>query len=324
MPTLGATTNFPQGFAAGLTLRGLPILQTQPGNVFWLYNGTTLERGEVGGSDTNRGTFQRPFSTLAGALLQCTAGKGDIILVKPGHAETISTSTALDMNVADVAVIGLGGGTNRPSFTLDTANTATINVSANNVSFQNIQFVANFLNIAALFTLTTAKFFAVDSCEVRDNSTILNFLGIAVTSTTDNASDGLSLTNNNIVGLATTGAYYLYKPLGSQDRVVIADNFYSVVTTGTGAVVPQASGKILTNWRLLRNHFNLVNAAGTATGYIFTTNSSTNTGFIDGNMDHALPTTPLFGTATSGYVYGLNYHSNTADLQGYLVPGADS
>ncbi len=324
MPTLGATSNFPSGFAAGVTLRGLPILQINPGNVFWLYNGTSLERGEVGGSDSNRGTFQRPFSSLSGALGACTAGKGDIIMVKPGHAETISSSTALTMSVADVAVIGMGGGASRPSFTLDTTNAATINVTANNVSFQNCQFIGNFLNIAALFTLTTAKFFALDSCEVRDTSTILNILGVVVTNTTSNDADGLSITNNNIVGLATTGAYYLYKPLGSNDRVLIADNAYSTVTTGTGAVIPQASGKILTNFRLLRNRFNLVNATGTATGYIFTTNSSTNTGFIDGNMDHSLPTTPLFGTASSGYVYGLNYHSNTADLQGYLVPGADS
>lgn len=150
-------TQFPQSFANGLTLRKLPILQTQPGRVFWLSNGNTLEPGEVAGSDLNRGTFYRPFSTLSAAVAACTPGNGDIVLVKPQHAETISSSTALSLNCSDVAIIGLGGGTSRPSFTLDTANTATINITGNNISIQNCQFVGNFLSIAALFTPAIAS-----------------------------------------------------------------------------------------------------------------------------------------------------------------------
>jgi hypothetical protein len=150
-------TNFPAGFANGITLRGLPILQTQPGRVFWLYNGAVQERDEVAGSDQNRGTFQRPFATLAGAMLQCTPGKGDIVMVKAGHVETISTTTALNISVSDVAVIGLGGGTSRPSFTLDTATTTAIKITGNNVSFQNCQFVGNFLSIATLFAPAIAS-----------------------------------------------------------------------------------------------------------------------------------------------------------------------
>src|SRR5882762_4151718 len=102
MPT---TSNFPNGFSFGLTLRGVSLFQTHPGKVFWLSNNTTgLLVGQRGGSDGNRGDFNSPFSTLAGALLQCTAGRGDIIMVKPGHAETISSSTALTMSIAGTAV----------------------------------------------------------------------------------------------------------------------------------------------------------------------------------------------------------------------------
>lgn len=155
--TASPFTNFPGGFANGLTLRGMPILQTQPGRVFWLYNGTVLEQGEAAGSDQNRGTFQRPFATLNFAQAQCTPGKGDIIVVKSGHAETISSTTALNMAVSDVAVVGLGGGTSRPSFTLDTANTSIIKLTGNNVSFQNCQFIGNFLSIATLFAPAIAS-----------------------------------------------------------------------------------------------------------------------------------------------------------------------
>lgn len=161
--TASPLTNFPGGFAGGLTLRGMPILQTQPGRVFWLYNGTVLEQGEAAGSDqggvgnTVRGTFQRPFATLSFAISQCTPSKGDIIMVKSGHSENISSATALRLSVSDVAIIGLGGGTNRPRFVLDTANTSTINMTANNLSIQNCQFIGNFLSIAALFTPAIAS-----------------------------------------------------------------------------------------------------------------------------------------------------------------------
>jgi len=149
--------NFPNAFAQGIMLRGVPILQSNPGRVFWLSNGPSIQPGEVAGADGNKGSFYRPFSTLSGALAQCLGGNGDIIIAKPQHAETISTATALNVNQSDVAILGLGAGTSRPSFTLDTAATATINVTGNNVSFQNCQFVGNFLSIAALFTPAIAS-----------------------------------------------------------------------------------------------------------------------------------------------------------------------
>jgi hypothetical protein len=118
-------TNFPKGFAGGLNLRGMPLVQTQPGAVFWVSNASTLLVGQKGGSDGNRGTYDAPFSTLAGALTACTAGRGDIIFVKPGHAETISSASILSLNVAGVAIVGLGSGSNRPTLTFTTATPRT-------------------------------------------------------------------------------------------------------------------------------------------------------------------------------------------------------
>jgi hypothetical protein len=264
------------------------------------------------------------FTTLAAASAACVAGRGDVIFVMAGHTENISSSTALTLSISGVSIIGLGTGNNRPIYTLDTATTSTINVTANNITIANMIFQANFANIAALFTLTTATDFRVQSCEIRDKSAILNFLGIVTTDSTSNHSDGLVIDTCIINLLATSGAVYLYKPTGTNDRVRISNNYFIAQSTNAAAVIPIATGKILTNFLLLNNHFNLQNATGTATGYIITTNGSTNTGFIDGNIDHALPTSPLFCTASSGFVYGANYHSDQADLQGYLVPAADS
>jgi hypothetical protein len=163
-------SNYPNGFSSGVTIRGVPILQTNPGQVYWVSNSTALLGRARGGSDGNRGTFDSPFATLNYAMTQCVANRGDIIFIKPGHVETVSSATALNLNIAGVGIVGLGSGTNRPKFTLDTANTATIPVTADNISIQNCQFFANFLSIAACFTLSTAKEFAVQNCYFKDTA----------------------------------------------------------------------------------------------------------------------------------------------------------
>src|SRR5688572_22741309 len=118
-------SNYPNGFPNGLAIRGVPIAQSHTGQVFWVGNSTVLPPNQRGASDSNRGGINDPFSTLQKALDSCTASRGDIIFIKPGHAETVSSATALAFNKAGVAIVGLGSGTARPTFTLDTANTTT-------------------------------------------------------------------------------------------------------------------------------------------------------------------------------------------------------
>src|SRR3990170_2889471 len=130
---LTAASNYPAGFN-NVTIRGVPITQAHPGQVYWVSNATTsLLPGQVGGSDGNPGSFSAPFSTLDYAIGRCTAGRGDIIFIKPGHAETITSATTIALDVAGVAIVGLGNGSARPTFTFTTANTATIGVSAANM-----------------------------------------------------------------------------------------------------------------------------------------------------------------------------------------------
>ena len=148
-------SNFPRGFAEGVTIRGVPLIQTNPGQVYWVYNGTALMTGQIGGSDGNKGTFDQPFSTLDYAVSRCVADRGDIIFVKPGHAETIATATALAIDVAGVAVIGLGRGSNRPTFNL-TATASTITMSANNCAFWNCLVTGGVDAIVAVYSVSGA------------------------------------------------------------------------------------------------------------------------------------------------------------------------
>src|SRR5258705_13132707 len=102
-------SNFPNGFSGGVAIRGIPVPQTIPGKVFWVSNVTTgLLQGQRGGSDGNKGTFESPFATLNYAITQCVAGRHDIIYIKPGHAESVTSATALNFNTAGITIEGLG------------------------------------------------------------------------------------------------------------------------------------------------------------------------------------------------------------------------
>lgn len=152
MPSI---TNFPNGFAYGLSLRGIPLFQSNPGQVFWVSNNPYVLPDTVGGADGNPGTFNKPFATLQRALDLARNGTGDVIMVKPGHVETLSNATTLALTKAGVAIIGLGNGPSRPQFVLDTANTSNIALRAAGVAIQNCVFRANFLAIASLITAAT-------------------------------------------------------------------------------------------------------------------------------------------------------------------------
>lgn len=288
--------------------------------------GNTWYVSSVTGSDTNNnGTTQgTPFATLGKAVASATANNNDVIVLLPNHAEKISNATALNLSIAGIQIIGFGSGNDRPTITLDTANTSTITVSANNVHIENVIFVSNFLAVAALFTLTTAKDFQLVNCVVKDTSSILNFIAVVVTDTTSNDADGLLIQGCQFIFLATSGAVKLFSALGTNDRWTIQNNYYTAQTTNAGAVMPIAAGKILTNLRLTGNFFDTTNASGTATGLLITTNGTTNSGVIANNQEWSLATSPLLVTATSGFVYSQNYHADAADTSGYLLPVADS
>lgn len=320
-----SASNYPSGFTAGITIRGVPLLQTQPGQVFWVGNSSSnLLPGHKGGSNGNKGTFEAPFATLDYAIGRCTAGRGDIIFVKPGHAESISSAGAIACDIAGVAVIGLGIGTSRPTFTFDTAATARIAVSAANVSFQNILFVNNFADVATNFLLTTAQGFTVDSCEFRDTSSILNALTV-ITTTVAVVADDITFTNNKVLSLGTTAATTAIKVLGTHNKLKICDNFFSRAALSNTAVVIAHAALVVTNLDMGRNVVFSPTTDTSTGGILVTRTSTTNTGMIYDNYIKTLDVAGML-LVTTGSAYGFtnNLISGTADTSGILIPAADS
>ena len=158
-------SNFPGGFEYGISIRGVPLVQTHPGKVFWVYNGTTLDTGHKSGSNGNKGTFNAPFATLDYAVGQCRANKGDIIFVKPGHSETL-TSTSVAVDVAGIAIVGLGQGSNRPTFNAN-ATASVFPISAANVLVHNLLFTGGIDAVVSMITVSAADV-KLSEIEIRD------------------------------------------------------------------------------------------------------------------------------------------------------------
>lgn len=318
-------SSYPFGIGSGFSVRNVPILQTHPGRVFWLSNNTTgLLVGQRGGGDGNKGTFDSPFGTLAYAISRCAANRGDIILVKPGHAENVSDATTLAANIAGVAVVGLGTGTNRPTFTLDTANTATIPVSAANISFQNCRFIANFLSIAALFTLSTAKNFTLQNCELKDTSGVLNFLNIIKSTGAANTVDGLTATDNIWNGLGTTSVNTFCLSANDIDSLVLKNNNIKLARTVDAAILAVISAGVLTNLDCDNNRAYSAQTAQ-ANGSLINVGGTTSTGWVTNNKVQTLSTTgdKLF-TTTVGLAAYNNLVSGVVGASGFLIPASDS
>jgi hypothetical protein len=320
-----ALSNFPNGFVGGVMLRGLPIAQTHPGKVFWVSNNTAgLLAGQRGGSDGNRGDFNSPFATLAYAVSQCVANRGDIIFVKPGHAESVTSATALPLNIAGVAIVGLGVGSARPTFTVSTANTATIAVSADNVSVQNCIFVANFLSIAACFTLSTAKEFTVEGCLFRDTSSILNFLNIVKSTGAANTVDGLTFNDNVVTNLGVTSNNTTILTANDIDRLTMKRNNLKWAVRNDVAIGVIVTAGMLTNLICTDNMGYRPNTT-TAGGSLINVGGTTSTGMVVAQLRPDLTTTTdLLFTTSVGLAAFENRVTGVVGATGFVIPAADS
>lgn len=176
-------SNFPNGFANGVSIRGVPLNVAHPGKVFWVNNSTVLSEGGIGGSNGNDGTYLRPFSTLDYAIGKCSASRGDIIMIMPGHIEAV-TATSIALDVAGVAIVGLGEGDLRPLFNCG-VTTSTITVSAANCSIKNIVVKATVDSVVAGLTISGSG--VTLDIETLDTSSAIEFISpIVTTATADN------------------------------------------------------------------------------------------------------------------------------------------
>lgn len=133
------------------------------GNVFFVNSSTGTDSSGHGHSP------DAPLATLDYAVGRCTANNDDVIVVMPGHAETISATATLTLDVAGITIIGIGKGAARPTFTFATSTAATVDIDAASVHIENLLFVNNIDGQLIVIDINAADV-TVQACEFREGS----------------------------------------------------------------------------------------------------------------------------------------------------------
>jgi len=217
-------------FRFGVSSFGMPILGggmiPATTGKYWFVSSDTGSDGNSGKAPT------RALATLDAAIGKCTADKGDVIIIMPGHTETLASAGAVTCDIAGVYVIGLGTGTLRPAFSLS-ATDSSILVTAANVSIVNCTFSSGVAELVTCFTVSAAGF-TLEGCAVTPTATsMINFM------TTTAAADKLTIKHCDFVTTAIPTADDYFIMLVGGDIVKIKDNYFSVLTSnnaGSGSI----------------------------------------------------------------------------------------
>lgn len=162
-------TNFPKG----ITSMGVPVVG---GGTLPLTSGTYWFVSSVTGSNSNSGKqVNKPLATLDYAIGKCTAGKSDVIVLLPGHTESLSAANAIDFDVDDITVVGIGSGDIRPKLSW-TAAAATMVIDANNTAFYNVEFEAKYADVAVGIDVGAVDGLIFDKCWFTENAANLNWV----------------------------------------------------------------------------------------------------------------------------------------------------
>lgn len=184
-------------FKDGLTVGGMGLNVYNKGKTFYVCNSTVSAPLGLAGSDNNKGTTpEHPLATIDAAIGKCTANRGDVIVVLPGHAETVSAAGGITMDVAGVTIVGVGEGDLRPTISFATSTDASIAVTGVDCAITGSWiFKCNIASQVHMFDIA-ADDFRIDGGQGKDilftegTATGLSFI---TADTADGDSDNLTL-----------------------------------------------------------------------------------------------------------------------------------
>jgi len=262
------------------------------------------------GADTSGGkSWDNALATIDAAIGKCTANKGDVILVAPGHAENLIAAAAIDADVAGITIIGLGAGSNRPTLTFKTSTAADIDIDAANITFQNLYFdLTGIDGIVAAIDVNAADF-TIKDCEflMADSG------GQAVNAITTAAAAHRMKVENCIFKSPDAGAEEAIKLLGAADGIIIKNcRIYGDFSV---APIHNPTGNIATNILILGNYLQNDQSGDLALELV-----SAVTGAIINNL---LVTDAIATALDAGscYCFGnLYFDSSDTDVSGTSIP----
>lgn len=291
------------------------------GKTLYVRSGGGTETGLTGdGTDINF-----PKSTLLGAItaLAGRANKGDVIYVLPGHTENISAADyfSAGTTASYFSVIGLGNGSNRPTFTWTTAtstwlfDTAGVELANCVLNMAGPPGATDALTVAAPITVSAADCRIVN-CYMTigvDADQIIT-KGIVTTA----SADDFVFAGNTVIG-ATAAECTTFLELVGADRARIYDNWIEGATSSTTVGLVRGLTTASLNVRFENNYISNNKASST----IAFTPLAGSTGLVVANNRFFVNSGILPITASLGYWYE-NYVVNGAGEAGALVGTASA
>src|ERR1035437_2818311 len=243
-----ATTNYPNGVSSyGVPVMGGSNIPGLTGNYWFVDSASTLGAGD--------GSSAFPMLTLAAAVSAATANNGDVIVLQPGHAQTIIGAAGATITKAGLTIVGLGNGTNAPTFTFTTSTAASFDITAANTTISGCIFTCGIDAQSAMINVTGADVSILNNTFNQNSATV----GAVVAILTAATATRINISSNRFVGPAVNSGTTTTASIKHESGVdyQISNNYF------TGKMT-QAIVNVATILRGIIDNNRFVIATGTA------------------------------------------------------------
>jgi hypothetical protein len=231
-----------------LNVHGKWVNTEKPGGQVWFVGGGTTAYAGKGASNDNNGLSpQNPLATIAQAVTNATAGRGDTIVLLPG-GETITAAIALSK--ADLTLTGYtvtGPNTRNPSvITCATDSIEMIAIDAPNVTVENLTLDHNTttanVDLIDIGDATASTDFVLRNLFIDMEGSATNTNGISVSSDTVSSGgliEGVRIHDYDAVGIEieTGNQWIVIRDCWIYDGVTANQGTHGIANAGDGGLI---------------------------------------------------------------------------------------
>lgn len=286
---------------------GFADIKRHPGNVFFVGSASTNAVDDAGHGRSP----DMPFATLDYAIAFCTASVGDVIYLLPGHVELVTAAANLDLDVIGITIIGCGNGTLQPIIRFTTINSTDMDVDAEHITIENVNFQAGVADILGAIDVNCTDF-TIRKCRFTEQTAALNAL-VWIVEPADATASRITIedcliyafdaANDTFINYAGTGDGHIFR------RNVMMGDWDNLSAVGGAGVITSAC--------ICKNYiYNLSNAANGCLLF-----AATATGVLMDNMcgNSAAASSQITATGMSKcFNYGVDIGGG--DVQGIPEP----
>lgn len=117
---------------------------------------------------------EAPYATLAYAATKTRANMGDVIILMPGHAETVSSAGGIALATAGVTIWGLGHGASRPTINFAGVVGASMTITAASQTIANVLFTGGLDALTGPISIAAAdcRLIGIETKDVTGQATV--------------------------------------------------------------------------------------------------------------------------------------------------------